>query len=576
MLVMDENREAGINPQELGELQRLIVRDRNHPSVFIWSLGNEEWHVESNETGTRITQTMQTFVQRLDPTRRDTFAISGGWGAGTSLSIDVMGFNYFTHGDGRETGNDRFHAQFPVKPSVATEDASTFSTRGIYQEDREHQHLTAYDTNEPAWGSSAEESWTHYAPRSYVAGLFQWTGFDYRGEETPFFWPAISSQFGILDTCGFPKDNFYYYQAWWSAQPMLHLFPHWNWPGKEGQDIAVWVHSNCEEVELFLNGQSQGRKAMTKNSHLEWQVKYAPGTLLARGYTGGKEILTDQVETTGVAATIKLSPNHPNIKADAEDVSVITVQVNDAQHRQIPDASNKITFGISGPGKIIGVGNGDPSSHEPDKFIENVSSLLLTNWRSKTVDGTTTLAEVAPDFDDSSWLIAFVERGQGGRHGHRQLTQLTVYRGSFELPAMFSDATFALALRSLGQEQSVYINGKLLAEKVSHENAGREIPVPVEMLRAGKNVIAIVATPLPDDPGEHEGGEREKAGSFGQICITTPPSNWERSLFSGFAQIIVQSTGQPGEIILTAKSPGVTEGVLVLTALPATLRAAVP
>jgi beta-galactosidase len=178
MLVMDENREYGINPQELGQLERLILRDRNHPSVIIWSLGNEEWSIEGSEKGTRVTQTMQTFAHRLDPTRLCTVAISGGWGNGSSVSIDVMGFNYFTHGDGRDTGNDRYHAKFPDKPSVGSEDASTFSTRGIYVEDRDHQHLTAYDTNKPDWGITAEESWSHYAARPYVAGLFQWTGFD--------------------------------------------------------------------------------------------------------------------------------------------------------------------------------------------------------------------------------------------------------------------------------------------------------------------------------------------------------------------------------------------------------------
>jgi beta-galactosidase len=576
MLVMDENREYGINPQELGQLERLMLRDRNHPCVVIWSLGNEEWSIEGNEKGTRITQTMQTFAHKLDPTRLCTVAISGGWGNGNSVSIDVMGFNYFTHGDGRDTGNDRYHAKFPDKPSVATEDASTFSTRGIYVQDREHQHLTAYDVNKPDWGVLAEESWTHYAARPYVAGLFQWTGFDYRGEETPFGWPAISSQFGILDVCGFPKDNFYYYQAWWSDHPVLHLLPHWNWPGKEGQDIDVWVHSNCEEVELFLNGVSQGRKPMVKNSHLEWKVKYAPGTLLARGYTGGKEILTDKVETTGAQVAIQLTPHRATIKADGEDVSVITVQANDAQGRAVPDAGNAIIFEISGPGKIIGVGNGDPSSHEPDKFVESVSSLPLTGWRSKAVDGMTNRPEVAADFDDSSWRTAFGGRGGGGGRGNtNQPTQITVYRGSFELPQNSGGGVFALALRSLGQEQSVYLNGQTVAENVSRENASREINLAAAALRPGKNVIAIVATPAQGGRGNRGGGGRANFGAPGQIRVTIPPADWKRSLFSGLAQVIVQSTGQPGEITLTAKSPGVRDGVLKIQAQPAPHRPAV-
>jgi beta-galactosidase len=310
---------------------------------------------------------------------------------------------------------------------------------------------------------------------------------------------------------------------------------------------------------------------MTKNSHLEWKVKYASGILLARGYTGGKEILTDKVETTGAPAAIQLTPHHPTIKADGEDVLVITVQVSDAQQRMVPDAGNGITFEITGPGKIIGVGNGDPSSHEPDRYVESVSSLALTGWRSKAADSVTNLPEVAADFDDSSWQAAFAGRGGGGGGGRRggggQPTQPTVYRGSFQLPENSSGKTLALTLRSLGQEQSVYLNGQPVAENVSRENATREINLAADALRPGKNVIAIVATPQP--------GGRGNAGSPGQIRVTTVPGDWKRSLFSGLAQVIVQSTGQPGEITLTAKSQGVTDGVLKLQAQPAPLRPAV-
>ncbi len=398
-----------------------------------------------------------------------------------------MGFNYFTHGD-----NDRYHKQFPEKPSVATEDASTFSTRGIYLEDREHQHLTAYDTNKPDWGITAEESWPHYDARSHVAGLFQWTGFDYRGEETPFFWPAISSQFGILDTCGFPKDNFYYYQAWWSGRPVLHLFPHWNWAGREGRDIDVWVHSNCEEVELFLNGQSQGRQAMKKDSHLEWKVKYAPGTLLARGYNGGKEVLTDKVETTGDASAVQLTPDRASIRADREDLSVITVQVNDAQGRMVPTAGNEITFEIAGPGKIIGVGNGDPSSHEADQFVEKVNSIPITGWRMQAVENATNGPEEGFDFDDSGWRRAFGENGGGRRGNNGPTARTTVYRGSFESPKEANNTTCALELRSLGGVQSVYLNGRPVAENISSTTTAHEFNLPAGALRPGRNIIAVV------------------------------------------------------------------------------------
>ena len=218
-----------------------------------------------------------------------------------------------------------------------------------------------------------------------MAGLFTWTGFDYRGEETPFWWPAISSQFGILDTCGFPKDNFYYYQSWYVDRPVLHVFPHWNWAGREGQPINVWCDSNCEEVELFLNGRSLGRKTMKANSHLAWAVNYAPGTLLARGYKNGREIITGQVETTGVPASVELTPHKATIAADSEDVSIITVQANDAQGRPVPTASSEIAFEIAGPGRIIGVGNGDPSSHEPDQYVAGGWKRSLFNGLAQVI-----------------------------------------------------------------------------------------------------------------------------------------------------------------------------------------------
>jgi beta-galactosidase len=568
ILVMDENREYGINPQELDGLERLMRRDRNHPSVIIWSLGNEEWTVEGNEKGTRITRTMQALAHLLDPTRPCTVANSGGWGYGNSLSIDVMGFNYYTHGDG-----DKFHADFPEKPCVATEDGSTLSTRGVYVEDRDHQHLTAYDVNKTEWSVLAEESWSHYAARPWVAGLFQWTGFDYRGEPTPFGWPAISSQFGILDTCGFPKDNFYYYQAWWSNHPVLHLFPHWNWAGKEGQNVDVWVHSNCEEVELFLNGHSLGRQTMKRNSHLEWRVKYEPGTLLARAYNGGREVLMDKVETTGDPAALLLTPDRAAIQADGEDVSVITVQVDDAQGRGVPTAGNLIAFEIAGPGRIIGVGNGDPSCHEPDQYVETVSALPLAGWRMKPVDGMANRPEVATDFDDSGWQPAFERpEGHGRRDDTNRITGATVYRSSFELPPAAGNATFALALDSLGGQESVYLNGRPLAENISRNDAGQDLELRTAALRPGKNVIAVVAAP---PPGGNRRGRGRREGNPGLVRMTTPAGRWQRSLFNGLAQVIVQSTGQPGEITLTARAPGLTDAVLKLQAQPTALRAAI-
>jgi beta-galactosidase len=386
MLVIDENRLIGTTDYHYDHLRRMILRDRNHPSVILWSVGNEEWRVEGSEQGTRITAAMQSFVKQLDTTRPVTIAISGGWGHGNSVPIEVAGLNYMNNLGKSGFTTDQWHAKRPEQILVATEECAFTQTRGIYTDDRKKCHLRAYDWDPSDWGSGAEEAWSHYADRKFLAGMFVWTGFDYRGEPTPFGWPAVASQFGILDLCGFPKDSAFYFQAWWRDEPLLHIFPHWNWPGKEGEEISVWAHSNCDEVELFLNGQSLGRKAMKKYSHLEWSVKYTPGTLRARGYKGGKEILTTKVETTGAPATVQLTPHRATIKADGADVSVITVRVADSQGRMVPTAANEITFTLSGPGKIIGVGNGDPSSHEPEQFLEADGS-LASIWRRSLFNG---------------------------------------------------------------------------------------------------------------------------------------------------------------------------------------------
>jgi beta-galactosidase len=386
MLVIDENRLMGTTEFHYAHLKRMILRDRNHPSIVLWSVGNEEWRIEGSEQGTRITATMQAFVKQLDATRPVTVAISGGWSRGNSIPIEVAGINYMDNlGKGGFT-TDQWHAKRPEQILVGTEECAFNQTRGIYFDDRKKGHLRAYDWDPSDWGSSAEQAWSHFADRDFLAGMFVWTGFDYRGEPTPFGWPAIGSQFGILDQCGFSKDAAYYFQAWWRDEPLLHIFPHWNWSGKEGEEISVWAHSNCDEVELILNGQSLGRKTMKKYSHLEWPVKYAPGTLRARGYKDGKEILTAKVETTGAPATVQLTPHRPTIKADGMDVSVITVQVADAQGRMVPTAADKITFTLSGPGKIIGVGNGDPSSHEPEQFLEKDDSPAPI-WRRSLFNG---------------------------------------------------------------------------------------------------------------------------------------------------------------------------------------------
>ena len=362
MLVIDENRIMGSSSECLSRLTSMIKRDRNHPSVILWCLGNEEHVIQGSAVGARIVATMKKVAQRHDPTRLVTSAMNGDWGSEFSLINDVHGCNYIACGD-----VDEFHASNPMHPVVASETASTLCTRGVYGDFPDRGYANSYGRNLPGWGASAADMWRYWRSRPFVAGVFVWTGFDYRGEPLPYNWPCVNSNFGVMDICGFPKDSYYYYKAWWTDDPVLHLFPHWNWGGREGESIDVRCYGNCEEVELFLNGRSLGRRAMERDSLLEWRVPYEPGRLEAKGYTGGVEVLTAVRETTGEPAAIHLSADRQEMLADGADTVVINISLNDASGRVVPTADNEVVFLITGGATILGVGNGDPSFHDPEK-----------------------------------------------------------------------------------------------------------------------------------------------------------------------------------------------------------------
>ena len=538
MLVIDENRLMGASEQILKELKRMIVRDRNHPSIILWSLGNEEWSMEGTGRGARIASTMQEYARSLDSTRLYTVAISGGWGQGISTAVDVMGYNYISHGS-----TDRHHKDFPDQPGVGTEEGATFSTRGVYHDNKDKGHLNAYDWDPSSWGASAEQGWSYYNSRDYLAGMFIWSGFDYRGEPTPFAWPAIASQFGVLDLCGFPKDNSYYYKAWWTKSPIVHVFPHWNWT--KDDSVKVWSYSNCEEVELFLNGKSMGKKKNKKDSHVQWDVKYTRGTLEAKGYLAGKVVSSDKVSTTGKATTIQLQSHKAEVEADMEDLAIITVSTLDEKKRFVPDNNDEVTFAIQGPGKIIGVGSGDPSSHEADKYFDDISAILVTDWKVKSVESAEVRPEVEVDFDDASWAAGFT-----WEDGIDKDYTAKVYRGKFEMPEGFSNSMITLFLHSIGDEQHIYVNGKELHLNLAGTLSGHEIKLDASSLQPGRNLITIVASSYK---------QTRKGGEFpGSLRISKPATQWKRMLFNGLAQVIIQSTGEPGEIVLKAVSGSVT------------------
>ena len=401
MLVFDETRMMSSNPEGLSQFENLVRRDRNHACVFMWSMGNEE-AVANTETGARILESMKRISTRYDGSRPVSLAPIFAIGTGGLAVGDVMGYNY------ADPAADAFHKAHPAKPVMGTEQVSAVGTRGIYVTNASQGYVASYDPYTTTGRASAEGWWRFCAARPWLAGGFVWTGFDYRGEPSPNGWPNISSQYGVIDTCGFPKDTFYYYQSWWTSRPVLHLFPHWNWPGMEGKEIAVWVHSNMEKVELFLNGESLGAKEMKQNSHLAWNVRYTPGRLEARGYRGGSQVLTATRESTGPAARLVMTADREDLAADGEDCATLAVAVCDAQGRVVPAADSEVRFEVSGAGKVIGVGNGDPTSHESDKGASRraFSGLCAAIVQSTKSAGPITVSATSPGLQPADLTIA--------------------------------------------------------------------------------------------------------------------------------------------------------------------------
>lgn len=362
VMMIAETRRNSASSEAMAELDRMILSSRNHPSIILWSVGNEEPH-QGTARGYRISRALAARCKQLDPTRQTTQAMDSGWDGGAADAVDVVGFNY------RIDKIADWHRRHPDKPVIGSETGSTVATRGAYRNDPARKIVRAYDTEHPWWASTAEAWWTIVDNSPYIAGGFIWTGFDYRGEPTPFTdFPAVSSYFGVMDLCGFPKDNYYYYRAWWRPeQPLVHLLPHWNWAGSEGEPIDVWVHGNCPEVELRLNGKSLGRKAMPRNGHLEWQVPYAPGRIEAVGIAQGRVVARDQRVTAGAPARLRLSTERRRLAADGRDVAMIRAEVTDRAGNLVPTADLPLNFTLSGPVRLIGVGNGNPTSLEPDK-----------------------------------------------------------------------------------------------------------------------------------------------------------------------------------------------------------------
>ena len=389
ILVIEENRLTGVNKEHTELLGRMIRRDRNHPSVILWSVGNEEWGIEWNDFGRRISETMREYCHRFDPTRLMTVASSSG---PTILEpADVAGYNYIL-----QNPVDQHRKDYPQRCALGSEETTGCGTRGVYFNVTDGREPSAVDAgngrmvafNRGKHGPDSlynciERGWKFYDERPWLAGIFYWTGFDYRGEPNPMVFPATSSEFGILDYCGFPKDEAFYLKSWWTQEPVLHILPHWNLDGHEGEDVSVWVYSNCDEVQLIVNGRKLGRKAMPKNGHLEWNAVYKPGYVRAIGYKDGRKVMDKRIETTGEAVEEVWTYE------TVGDVTIAKVEMRDAKGRFVPTACCELDFTAPEGTTILGWGNGDPAFRHIERPVKyGVSANCPDGTADKTSDGT--------------------------------------------------------------------------------------------------------------------------------------------------------------------------------------------
>jgi beta-galactosidase len=547
MMVMDENRNFGATPEHLKQLDWMVRRDRNHPSIILWSVFNEE-PSQGTEMGYELVRRMSAAVKELDTSRPVTAAQSNSVlnPVNASQAADVAGFNYVYR------DFDRYHELYPTKPIFSSEDTSTVMTRDEYVTNRKEAVLDSYDDQVLPWGLSHRDAWKQVAERPFVAGTIVWTGFDYRGEPQPLSWPAAGSSFGIMDLCGFPKAAYYIHQAQWiQDRPIVHLVPHWNWAGSEGKPIKVMVTSNAEKVELRLNGKSLGEHPVDKYQMLTVEVPYEAGKLEAVASSGGKQVARFAVETTGAPAGLRLVPDRTSLVGDGYDAQPVTVQVVDAQGRVVPTADPLVKFALSGPGAIIGLNNGDPTNHEPEKgdqhkvfhglaqvivqsglggqgkltlratseglaageLVMDITPgarpavpvipnppLVVLNWiRSPATAERPDTQRITASGDITSWDNAhpgsWLTPLRGGR--------FAIYRASFTPRGATQKSGGQLLLRDVGGNAQVWIDGKLAGEKTDPERKDMTVAFPAG---EGERIISVLIEAAASDKPAGLGG----------------------------------------------------------------------
>ena len=399
MLVMDETRWFTSTDEGREQLEMLVKRDRNRPSVILWSVGNEE-PLHLTERGKRITESLKAEVKKYDSSRPVTTAVSHDAHLAPAVgAVDVIGVNY------QLEHYDEIHKKFPDVPFLSSECCATGSTRGWYMEDCPTRgYINAFDHDSNAWFRGRENTWNFLMEREWVAGCFQWAGIEHRGET---LWPRLCSQSGAVDLFLQKKDAFYQNQSHWLDTPMIHLLPHWNHAGREGELIDVWAYTNCEEAELYLDGESLGICKIAPFSHAEWKVPYKSGKLTVVGRNGGRDIAFDSTETSGKAAALRLRLENVIPAANSRDIAVVTCYCVDAEERYVPDAEGYvISFNANKFGEIVGTGS-DVSDHtpvtSPDRRMR--AGLCSAAVRVGTEEGDLRIYASAPGLDGASLTI---------------------------------------------------------------------------------------------------------------------------------------------------------------------------
>jgi beta-galactosidase len=518
MLVMAENRLFNVSPDYVMQLVWLVRRDRNRPSVMLWSVFNEE-PVQALPTGYEMVRRLVAAVKALDDSRPVTAAMSGGMFTPLNVSqaVDVVGFNY------QQNSYDRFHQLYPSQPLISSEDNSGFITRGAWALDKALHIEPSDDTQHAVWGDSHRSSWKAIETRPFIAGGFLWAGLDYHGEPTPFDWPSNSSYFGALDLCGFPKSAFHIRRALWiQDRPVLQILPHWNWPA--GASVNVMVASNLEHVQLLLNGRLVGEGAVDRYDMITFTVPFAPGRLEARGRRDGKMLATHAVETTGAPARLRLTPSRRRLLGDGADAVPVTIEALDARGRPVPTANLRVALEVQN-GALIGVGNGDPTSLASGKerevalfnglaqaivqsqrgghgalVLSAASSGLgagrleltlvpttiaaiapgplryaVTGWRQSPLLSLQPDASIAPaDNDMNSWsaISPGVAPPFSPAAGYLALV------ATFVVPAALRESGGMLSLQTVNGTGRLWINGAAAADKTATESGPLHVTVP--------------------------------------------------------------------------------------------------